>query len=368
MKKNNIYKLLVPIIYIIACVGLFSNYYTAIQTIINPSFENQIDLSKYPSVYSNGENLKEIYTKPIFGIYIYFLPHNSPNKYNINLVNGIYIEKPTAKVNGNTVQNIFVFDEFPDIEKLDNISDYKTLINTIIEQQPIIGFHRCYVKFYENYYNQAFTFEKDKNQYIFYDGALGNWQAKSSSTKKFTVIDSSEYTGGMWEYKEKSQVLTPKTNKKSLQNDTVTLGNSPQLHAQYKAEIEKAINNGVIKAKKEMNKTYEEANKLYDDIIITDNYTHENYNQMDLYSREIETPVFYLYFDLINITEKYTKQHKDLATDYYGVLADYVEPIMKKYKVSNLNKLTELEAEMAQKSKEIDTRAKGIYNAIYGTN
>lgn len=70
----------------------------------------------------------------------------------------------------------------------------------------------------------------------------------------------------------------------------------------------------------------------------------------------------------IKFLETYTKQHKDLATDYYGVLADYVEPIMKKYKVSNLNKLTELEAEMAQKSKEIDTRAKGIYNAIYGTN
>lgn len=368
MKKNYLHKFILPIIFVVACLGLFSNYYVTIQTIINPSIENQIDLSKYPTVYSYGENLKEIYSNPLLGIYIYLCNKDSVNKSNVNLLNGIYIEKPTAKVNGNTVQNIFIFDEFPHIEKLDNISDYKTLINTIIEQKPIMGFHRCYVKFIESYYNQAFTYEKDKDQYVFYDGAVGNWRAKSRSNKKFLVQDSSEFTGGMWEYKEKSDVKTSPINHNTSENNKTTIENSPQLQAQYKAEIEKAINNGVIKAKKEIDKTYKEADEFYTNMISQENYSYENYERYEGYSRILEGQVFGLYMDLINITEKYTKHHEGLATDWYGKLAEYIEPTMKKYHVSNLNKLTELESDMAHKSNEIDIRAQGIYKMVYGNN
>lgn len=368
MKKNNMYKFLLPIIFVVACWGLFSIYYTTIQAISHTSEENQIDLSQYFSVYSYGDNLKEIYTNPVFGIYIYLCPKNSENKKNVNLFNGIYIDKPTAKVNNNTVQNIFIFDKFPDTEKFENILDYRTLINTIIEQKPIMGFHRCYIKFHENYYNQAFTYEKDRNQYIFYDGAFGNWQAKSSSNKEFTVQDTSEYTGGMWDYKEKKENTSLPSNSDNMQNKSITFEDSPQLQAQYKAEIEKTINNGVIKAKKEIDKEYNEANNFYLSVIENDNYTEETFDKMESYTRGLVDSVFWLYVDLEKITEKYTNKKASLGTDCYWVIADYVEPIMKKYNVNNLNKLTILIEGLDEKYKELETRTEGIRKIIYGEN
>lgn len=169
--------------------------------------------------------------------------------------------------------------------------------------------------------------------------------------------------------------LQPKTEA-AIENKSVspikkqpeTLQTSIQLQAQYKAEIEKAITNGVTKAKNKIDEQYKEADEFYTNMISQENYSSANYEKYESYGRAFESEVFWLYVDLINITEKYTKQHKDLATDYYGTLADYIEPIMKKYHVSNIHKLTELETDMAQKSNEIDIRAQGIYKMVYGTN
>lgn len=167
---------------------------------------------------------------------------------------------------------------------------------------------------------------------------------------------------------QKIEIVEEAKTTQSIQEQTETLETSLKLQAQYKTEIEKAINNGVIKAKKEIEQNYKEADELYLHIIDDEDYTEENYTKYESYTRAVESPIFWLYLDLIKITEKYTKQHKDLATGYYGTLADYVEPIMKKYHVSNLNKLTEIEADMAHKSNEIDIRAQGIYKMIYDNN
>lgn len=166
------------------------------------------------------------------------------------------------------------------------------------------------------------------------------------------------------------QKIEPQSNQKNITNVSkqITLETSPQLQAQYKVEIEKAINNGVIKTKKEIDKTYKEADEFYTNMISQENYSYENYEKYEGYSRILEGQVFGLYMELINITEKYTKHHEDLATDWYGKLAEYIEPTMKKYHVSNLNKLAELESDMAHKSNEIDIRAQGIFKMVYGNN
>lgn len=322
---------------------------------------NKIDLNQYPTVYSYGEHLKEIYTNPLFGIYIYLCTTDSKYKSDVNLFNGIYYEKPTAKVKDNTVQNIFIFDKFPDIDKFKNITEYVTLLNAIIEQKPVMGFHRCYVKYLKNYANQAYTYDKENQKYIFYYGAGGNWQADSSSTQDFNV-EQFDYTG-QWGYKPKTNTQTSPQKTK-----TATLENSPALQAQYKAEIEKTINIETAKAKKEIDKIYQEADDLYNNIIMTNGYNMENLSTYQIYSHSCEGPVFDVYFKLMNITEKYTGKHKELQTGWYGALANYIEPIMKKYNVSNLNKLSELESYMAEKSNEIETRAKGLYKTMNGEN
>lgn len=327
-----------------------------------------VNLEQYPTIYSYGENLKEIYTNPIVGVYVYLCTKNSTNKSNVNLFNGIYYEKPTAKVNNNTVQNIFIFDTFPDLGKFKNISDYETLINIIIAQKPIMGFHRCFVKVLNEYYNQAFTYDKNTKQYIFYDGAHGIWTAQSSSNKEFMVQDSSEYTGGMWEYKEKSEDKVPNIKQVTSQNNLSTLENSPQLQAQYKAEIEKTINIEAIKAKKEIDRIYNEADNIYRDILSLNVYNNETFDKYEVYSRLIEEPLFGVYIKLIEITKKYTNLKDIPATDFYGALANYIEPVMKNYHIANMSKLTELEKYMVTKSNEIETRLEGIRKAVYEKN
>lgn len=156
-----------------------------------------------------------------------------------------------------------------------------------------------------------------------------------------------------------------KTQTEPIKKVPQTLENSTQIQAQYRAEIEKTINIEVIKAKKEIDRDYEEANLLYTQIINNDDYTSENYDKYEAYTRALESPVFWLYVKLKDITEKYTGKKENLATDFYGTIANYIEPTMKKYGVSNLNKLTELEEHMAVRYNEIDTKAKGLWDMTY---
>lgn len=148
----------------------------------------------------------------------------------------------------------------------------------------------------------------------------------------------------------------------------VTFENSPALQARYKAEVEKAINTETVKAKKEIDRVYNEADTFYTEILSSGAYTAENFDKLDMYENEIQTPNFNMYLKLINITAKHTGKREVLGTDYYGTLADYIVPIMQKYGVSNLDKLTETDIYMVNKANEIAKRAEGIRKIVYGVN
>lgn len=167
---------------------------------------------------------------------------------------------------------------------------------------------------------------------------------------------------------QKTETVSHIQTTQPIKKQTETLENSPQLQAKYKAEIEKAINNGVIKAKKEIDKNYKDSDELYLQIIEQEDYTDENYFKMEIYANSFEGSVFRLYSDLVSITEQYTKHHEDLATGWYGKLAEYIEPTMREYNVSNINKLTDLEKYMSTKYNEIDRRLKGLYKQTYENN
>lgn len=319
-------------------------------------------LEKYPTVdYVYGANLKEIYSDPLNAIYVYVCPPNSGKKPDLMMAGGISIEKTYAKINNNAVQRIFIFDYLPDMQKFNNVQNTEDLINAIAQQKPIVGFNRIKQPRY-NYYNQSFVYDKQNKKFIFYEGtSYTDWTADSALSGDLIIITDKET--GFWDYKKKTdnQVKTQKANNQTLEN-------SPALQAQYKAEIEKTINIETAKAKKEIDKIYQEADDLYNNIIMTNGYNMENLSTYQIYSHSCEGPVFDVYFKLMNITEKYTGKHKELQTGWYGALANYIEPIMKKYNVSNLNKLSELESYMAEKSNEIETRAKGLYKTMNGEN
>nr|DAD89877.1 MAG TPA: Putative zinc binding domain [Myoviridae sp. ctsip2] len=146
----------------------------------------------------------------------------------------------------------------------------------------------------------------------------------------------------------------------------VTFENSPALQARYREEIEKVIDTETVKVKKEIDKIYNESDALYSQILSNNDFTIRSFEEYESYTMALEGPVFHMYVNLKNITEKHTGKHKELATGYYGALADYVEPIMRKYGVSNINKVSEVETYMANKSQEISTRAEGIRKIVYG--
>lgn len=148
----------------------------------------------------------------------------------------------------------------------------------------------------------------------------------------------------------------------------VTFENSPALQARYREEIEKVIDTETVKVKKEIDKIYNESDALYSQILSNNDFTIRSFEEYESYTMALEEPVFYMYVKLKNITEKHTRKHKELATGYYGAIADYVEPIMRKYGVSNINKVTEVETYMANKSQEVSTRAEGIRKIVYGVN
>ena len=106
--------------------------------------------------------------------------------------------------------------------------------------------------------------------------------------------------------------------------------------------------------------------KFYFELIHEDKNTKARYGILHTPHGDFETPMFNCYIKLIDVTEKYTQKHKELATGWYGTLADYIIPIMKSYNVSNLNKLTELENYMLMKADEVDERAEGIRKIVYG--
>lgn len=184
----------------------------------------------------------------------------------------------------------------------------------------------------------------------------------------FPLMSTHDTPTAVQKIEEKIEVAPEKQSVEAITSTPITFENSPEQQAQYKVEIEKAINNGVIKAKKEIDREYDEANNFYLSIIENDNYTQETFDKMESYTRGLVDPVFWLYVDLEKITEKYTNKKSDLATDSYWVIAEYVEPIMKKYNVNNLQKVTNLIDDLDKKYEELEARTEGIRRIIYGEN
>lgn len=104
------------------------------------------------------------------------------------------------------------------------------------------------------------------------------------------------------------------------------------LSAQYKAEITKTIDKEYPKAIKQVDKIHNEAYQKYLKVL-------ENPKDMDVYmdfatnnyDSAIDTPEFYLFKKLINITNKYILLNKDEIppVDYSGALYDFMEPYFK---------------------------------------
>lgn len=122
---------------------------------------------------------------------------------------------------------------------------------------------------------------------------------------------------------------------------------------QYKAEVESIINKEVPKAKQEVYEIFAQAQKAY---------KNKSIEELDRYSRIIGTPEFYLYKNVINVTNKYVNIEKDIpATDYEGALYDFLYPYFKDNNV-DLRKLDELTNLCGVKDKEIDQMIQSLIN------
>ena len=116
-----------------------------------------------------------------------------------------------------------------------------------------------------------------------------------------------------------------------------------KLPRQYKIEIQKVIEDEAPKTKKEIDEIVEDVkinvekyknnpSSLSDLDIINLDLTAELY---------IYSPLFNLYINLINITDKYSKEKSNLHTDYIGALIEYMQPYIEKNKIND-KKLIEL--------------------------
>ena len=122
---------------------------------------------------------------------------------------------------------------------------------------------------------------------------------------------------------------------------------------QYKIEVENIIVKEVPKAKQEVQEIFIQAQKAYQNKSIED---------LDRCDRIIGTPEFYLYKDVINVTNKYVNIEKDIpATDYEGALYDFLYPYFKDNNI-DLTQLDELTNLCGEKSKEIERMIQSLSN------
>ncbi len=147
--------------------------------------------------------------------------------------------------------------------------------------------------------------------------------------------------------------------------EEITFDNSPELQAKYKAEIETLINNECAKCKKEIDVDYNNAIDLYSTIFNESDFSTENYTKFESYTRALETPVFWLYVKLIDTTKKYTDIGQTPATDFYPTLAEFIVPILKKYNISNLDKITELVNYMDVRYADIEEKCTTLRKIMY---
>lgn len=164
---------------------------------------------------------------------------------------------------------------------------------------------------------------------------------------------------------QQEQVKDESNVKLAEPKEEVTFENSSELQAQYKAEIEALINNECAKCKKEIDADYNNAINLYNTIFDESDFSTENYTQFESYTRAMESPVFWLYVKLIDTTKKYTDIGQTPATDFYPTLAEFIIPILKKYNISNLYKITELVNYMDVRYADIEEKCTTLRRIMY---
>lgn len=119
---------------------------------------------------------------------------------------------------------------------------------------------------------------------------------------------------------------------------------------QYKAEVEQIINEEVPKAKQELYKISDQAQKAYK------NKSTESLNDLDFL---LDSPEYGIHMKIINATDKYVNIKGDVpATDSAGALYDFLYPyfkdnnidLTKLYEVINLAGVTQKEIEQMVKA------------------
>lgn len=122
----------------------------------------------------------------------------------------------------------------------------------------------------------------------------------------------------------------------------------------YKAEIEKAIDEEIPKAKSEIDKEVINTKELYDKIVINklgrDSQEHSDITL----TQEIVVPftLAKVYSKLIKITSNYAEIETGFATDNYGPLEDELEPYLENNNI-DLSKIDELKAYIQKANAQI---------------
>ena len=134
-----------------------------------------------------------------------------------------------------------------------------------------------------------------------------------------------------------------------------------KLPPQYKIEVEQTINNEYPATLKKINDIALNANTMYKQVLKDKNlymdFCAENFDMM------IFTPEFYLYSDLIKITQKYTLL-KNPPTDDAGTLYDFLLPYFDNNNIDT-EKLDKLKSFSALKYKEIDKYYQDLHKFMY---
>lgn len=143
--------------------------------------------------------------------------------------------------------------------------------------------------------------------------------------------------------------------------------NKYKLPKQYKIEIEKLIDEQTPTTKKEINDIFIEAERKYQKVI-------KNPKNMNLYmdfatnnyDSYIFSPEFYLYMDLIKITQKYTKLKDDdiPPTDSSGELYNFLYPYIRDNNI-NTEKLDQLSDLSESKFKIIEHYYNNAHKVVY---
>lgn len=143
--------------------------------------------------------------------------------------------------------------------------------------------------------------------------------------------------------------------------------NKYKLPKQYKVEIENLIDKKASKTQDEISKIFLEAEEKYLKVINNpknmDFYMDFATNNYDSY---IFSPEFYLYLDLIGITQKYAmlKDENIPPTDSSGELYDFLYPYFQNNNI-NTKKLDELSEFSESKFKKIEHYYNNAHKIVY---